>query len=64
MPPRLIEWAAAFDRPLLFYDIDTPITLTGLADGECEYLRPELVPLFDEYLSFTGGPALVELRER
>lgn len=41
-----------------FYDIDTPVTLANLSDGSCEYLSPELIPLYDLYLSFTGGPTL------
>jgi spore maturation protein CgeB len=41
-----------------FYDIDTPITLTKLAAGDTEYISPQLVPKFDLYLSFTGGPSL------
>lgn len=41
-----------------FYDIDTPVTLAALAEGACPYLDAGLVPLFDLYLSFTGGPAL------
>ena len=45
-----------------FYDIDTPITLAGLRDGHCAYLRTDLIPAFDLYLSFTGGPVLEELR--
>ncbi len=44
-----------------FYDIDTPVTLAALARGECEYLTGELVPRFDLYLSFTGGPTLARL---
>jgi len=44
-----------------FYDIDTPVTMASLADGSCEYLRPELVPGFDLYLSFTGGPVLRQI---
>lgn len=47
-----------------FYDIDTPITVRNLDTGGGEYLVPELVPRFDLYLSFTGGPLLDELRER
>ena len=43
---------------LAFYDIDTPVTLAALAAGNCDYLTPELVPAFDLYLSFTGGPVL------
>jgi spore maturation protein CgeB len=41
-----------------FYDIDTPVTLAMLDRGECEYLVPELIPGYDLYLSFTGGPTL------
>jgi spore maturation protein CgeB len=44
-----------------FYDIDTPVTLAALARGECEYLAPELIPGYDLYLSFTGGPTLDHL---
>lgn len=41
-----------------FYDIDTPVTLAALQRGDCDYLSPELIPGFDLYLSFTGGPML------
>jgi spore maturation protein CgeB len=41
-----------------FYDIDTPVTLAKLARGDFEYLSPELIPGYDLYLSFTGGPTL------
>ncbi len=41
-----------------FYDIDTPITLSALADGSCAYLTPELLRGYGLYLSFTGGPTL------
>jgi spore maturation protein CgeB len=48
--------------PLLFYDIDTPITLAALrAHGRTDYLRADLIPHYAAYLSFTGGPALLEL---
>jgi spore maturation protein CgeB len=46
-----------------FYDIDTPVTLANLARGACDYLSPELVPGYDIYFSFTGGPTL-DLLER
>lgn len=46
-----------------FYDIDTPITLEKLRRGDAEYLSPALVPRFDLYLSFTGGPTLKVLEE-
>ena len=51
--------------PLLFYDIDTPITLAALrSEGGTAYLDGALIPSYDAYLSFTGGPALVELCSR
>ena len=51
--------------PVLFYDIDTPITLSHLrAHGGCEYLNAALIPHYAAYLSFTGGPALTELQTR
>ncbi|WP_437672475.1 CgeB family protein [Sorangium sp. So ce131] len=46
-----------------FYDIDTPVTLKKLERGDTEYLAPSLIPRYDLYLSFTGGPTL-ELLER
>ncbi len=46
-----------------FYDIDTPVTLAALGRGECDYLVPELVPGYDLYLSFTGGPTLSYLQD-
>src|SRR5690606_15485483 len=45
-----------------FYDIDTPVTLAKLARGDFEYLAPDLIPLYDLYLSFTGGPTLTRLQ--
>ena len=44
-----------------FYDIDTPVTLAKLARGEEEYVSRELIPRYDVYLSFTGGPTLDRL---
>ncbi|WP_394844551.1 glycosyltransferase [Pendulispora brunnea] len=41
-----------------FYDIDTPVTLRNLQRGKVDYLSRELIPLYDLYLSFTGGPTL------
>jgi len=59
------EWIATTARGVTaFYDIDTPVTLARLEGGDREYLAPELVPRFDLYLSFTGGPTLDVLRER
>lgn len=41
-----------------FYDIDTPVTISKLLKRSCEYLTPSLIPKFDLYLSFAGGPIL------
>ncbi len=46
----------------VFYDLDTPITLGKLREGDVEYLRANQIPEFDLYLSFTGGKILSELR--
>ncbi len=47
-----------------FYDIDTPVTVAKLLEGQCEYLEPTLIPRFDLYLSFAGGPILERLRDQ
>jgi spore maturation protein CgeB len=47
-----------------FYDIDTPVTLAKLARGDFEYLSPHLIPRFDLYLSFTGGPTLRKIERK
>jgi spore maturation protein CgeB len=44
-----------------FYDIDTPVTMAKLKRGDYEYLSPQLIPKYDVYLSFTGGPTLERL---
>lgn len=62
---RIIEEVLELARPLhVFYDLDTPVTLRHLANGGLDYLRREQMPRFDLYLSWTGGPSLVELQER
>ena len=48
----------------IFYDIDTPITVSKLRAGGAEYISGEQVPGFDLYFSFTGGPMLRELESR
>jgi len=56
------RWAQRTARGVVaFYDIDTPVTLAKLAQGDEEYLSPELIPGYDLYLSFTGGPTLERL---
>lgn len=44
-----------------FYDIDTPVTLAALEKGDCAYLSLDLIPGYDVYLSFTGGPTLARI---
>ncbi|MBV9008799.1 MAG: glycosyltransferase [Verrucomicrobia bacterium] len=46
------------DGVTAFYDIDTPVTLSNLARGDCDYISADVIPVFDLYLSFTGGPTL------
>ncbi|HEU4642438.1 MAG TPA: glycosyltransferase [Gemmatimonadaceae bacterium] len=49
----------------VFYDLDTPVTLSRLREGaSVPYLPPEGLGGFDLVLSYTGGAALVELRRR
>jgi spore maturation protein CgeB len=50
--------------PILFYDIDTPITMSQLrARSGTDYLDAKLIPSYAAYLSFTGGPTLRELEK-
>lgn len=59
------EWVVASAHGVTaFYDIDTPVTLARLDAGDTEYLSRELVPRYDLYLSFTGGPVLDVLEQR
>lgn len=59
------EWITSVaDGVTAFYDIDTPVTLAGLAERRIDYLTPSLIPRYDLYLSFTGGPTLALLEER
>ena len=59
---HISEELLGVDGPLhVFYDLDTPITLNALTKGGVEYLRPNLIPEFDLYLSFTGGKILSRL---
>ena len=59
------RWAISAARGIVaFYDIDTPVTLASLARGDCSYLSAALIPLYDLYLSFTGGPTLEHLVRR
>jgi spore maturation protein CgeB len=49
----------------VFYDLDTPVTLAALKAGHTvDYVGPEGFAGFDLVLSYTGGKALDELRDR
>jgi spore maturation protein CgeB len=62
---KIGEWVTATAEGVTaFYDIDTPVTLAKLASGDYEYLMPRLIPRYDIYLSFTGGPTLRKIEER
>src|SRR5260370_5553791 len=61
---RLADWIRSRARGITaFYDIDTPVTLAGLDTGETDYISAALIPRFDLYLSFTGGPLLNVIEE-
>ena len=46
-----------------FYDIDTPVTMAKIERKDFEYLHPSLIPKYNLYLSFTGGPILKYIEE-
>lgn len=49
----------------VFYDLDTPVTLSRIERGEkTSYIGPRGLRDFDLVLSYTGGQALQALRER
>ncbi|MDB4988513.1 MAG: hypothetical protein JWN04_3691 [Myxococcaceae bacterium] len=59
---EVARWAIDTARGITaFYDIDTPITVASVMRGEAEYLDRDLIPRFDLYLSFSGGPMLERL---
>jgi spore maturation protein CgeB len=56
------EWVTGSARGITaFYDIDTPVTLAKLSNGGADYISRDLIPKYDMYLSFTGGPTLERL---
>jgi spore maturation protein CgeB len=62
---EVAQWVCSTARGVTaFYDIDTPVTLAALAAGTCTYLSAALIPKFDLYLSFTGGPTLGRLQRQ
>jgi spore maturation protein CgeB len=58
------EWVTETAHATAFYDIDTPVTLAKLERSDYEYLAPHLIPRYDLYLSFSGGPTLQRLEQR
>jgi spore maturation protein CgeB len=60
----LADWITSCARGVTaFYDIDTPVTLAGLEAGDVGYISSALIPRFDLYLSFMGGPALTLIED-
>ncbi|WFU74989.1 glycosyltransferase [Bradyrhizobium sp. CB2312] len=58
------EWITSQARGLTaFYDIDTPVTLARLDQG-LDYLSAAMIPRFDLYLSFAGGPVPEMIEQR
>ena len=56
---RISQELLGVEGPLhVFYDLDTPITLNRMQGEGVDYLRADLIPQFDLYLSFTGGRIL------
>ena len=56
------EWVTGTARGVTaFYDIDTPVTLAKLGNGGADYVSRTVIPRYDLYLSFTGGPTLQRL---
>jgi spore maturation protein CgeB len=56
------QWALEHAGGIVaFYDIDTPVTLSALAQGKAEYISRDLIRRYVLYLSFTGGPTLQRL---
>lgn len=61
----LADWITMNARGVTaFYDIDTPVTLAKIEQNEAEYISAAMIPRFDLYLSFTGGPVLDLLEEK
>ena len=60
---RIADALLSLHGPLrVFYDLDTPITLQRLAEGDLDYLRAQQLAAFDLVLSWTGGDALIALQ--
>lgn len=67
-PDGIAATALALDSKAgarVFYDLDTPMTLAAVKAGRAvDYVGPEGFAGFDLVLSYTGGRALDELRNR
>ncbi len=62
---QLGEWVTRTAQGVTaFYDIDTPVTMANLAQGDLDYLSAALISRYDLYLSFTGGPMLDLIENR
>ncbi|WP_314957661.1 glycosyltransferase [Bradyrhizobium cosmicum] len=58
------EWVTTHAQGVTaFYDIDTPVTLSRLEQG-LDYLSAAMIPRFDLYLSFSGGPVPQMIEEK
>ncbi|MBW7969600.1 glycosyltransferase [Bradyrhizobium sp. BR 10289] len=58
------EWITSQARGVTaFYDIDTPVTLARIDQG-LDYLSAAMIPRFDLYLSFAGGPVPEMIEQR
>lgn len=62
---RIADEVLSLARPKkIFYDLDTPVTLARFPVGQPDYIRADQIAEFDLVLSFTGGPALEQLRQQ
>jgi len=60
---RIIDRLRPITKRLCFYDIDTPVTLARLREGDEDYIAARQLPDLDIYFSFTGGPLLDRLEQ-
>ena len=59
------EWVTRIAQGVTsFYDIDTPVTLAKLESDGLGYLSRSLIPKYNIYFSFTGGPTLQAIQRR
>ena len=61
---RIADELLELEHPArVYYDLDTPVTLSRMEGDELDYLRRDQIPCFDLYLSFTGGEVLCRLEQ-